>query len=343
MNSICRTAEVLLEFCKLDLMLDNTMDCQSKLVLVCHLMGVAPPVIPDVPAVGGNRQAEPTPGSPVQIRSRNQRAGFAAKQVPEMPINLQQDATHRSLQQPFNHQGTSPSVKAREVTDGIFPEHSLDCYCLTCTSELVATIRFSSLATQAKLWSILGFEDVAKEEFVAGSQLVEFVCSRLRSQIRATKTSSKRLFNIPEALKVSEIWSEHRVFWFQAPFITGLELMLEYAWHLSSLEAKNDSVIEFLNKLKTLLREFYIGPLQDQAVRLATGVEIVLMQFNAVPVVARETTTDANAMSPVVGATPKTPALEPRKPPDIPPPRSVRRNILAVKIDDTITVSLYNI
>ena len=319
-------------------MLDNTIDCQSKLVLVCHLMGVAPPVIPEVAAVGGKKQAEPTPGSPVQIRSRNNRTGFVAKQVPEIPIHLQQDATHRSLQLPFNHQGASPSVKAREVTDGIFPEHSLDCYCLTCTSELVASVRCTALNVQAKLWSVLGFEEVAKEEFLSGYQLVEFICSRLRNPIRATKTSSKRLFNIPEALKISEMWAEHRVQWFQTSFTACMELLLEYSMHLSSLEAKNPLIGECLHQLKRILHEFYVGPLDCQAIKLVTTVKNALVQLNSVPHIPNQLVQEENVSSPIIGMAPKTPALEPRKPPTVPPPRCVRRNLLAVKIDDTITV-----
>ena len=333
-----RTAEVLLEICRLDLILDNTIDCQSKLVLVSHLMGVAPPVVPEVAAVGGKKQAEPSPGLPVQIGSRNNRTGFVAKKVPEIPIHLQQDATHRSLLLPFNHQGASPTVKTRKMTDGIFPTHSLDCYCLTCTSELVATVRCTALNVQAKLWSVKGFEDVAKEEFLSGCQLVEFICSRLRNPIRATNTLSKRLFNVPEALKISEMWAEHRVQWFQTSFTACMELLWEYSMYMSSLEAKNPLIDERLQQLKRIMDEFFVGPLDCQAIKLVTAVNIAHLQLNSAPQILNQLVQEQNFSSPIIAIALKTPALEPRTTPTVPPPRRVRRNLFAFKIDDTITV-----
>ena len=109
-----RTAEALLELCAIDLMLDNTVDCRSKLMLICHLMGVSMPIAADSNSNSIRNQVDTTPITPVVIK-KGRRKGFNAKTINEIPVSVQQDATNRHLQLPFNHDGTSPSTKVREV------------------------------------------------------------------------------------------------------------------------------------------------------------------------------------------------------------------------------------
>jgi len=109
-----RTAEALLELCAIDLMLDNPIDCRSKLMLICHLMGVSMPIATDSNSNSTRNQVDTTPITPVIIK-KGRRKGFNAKTVTEVPVTVQQDVTNRYLQLPFNHDGTSPSTKVREV------------------------------------------------------------------------------------------------------------------------------------------------------------------------------------------------------------------------------------
>lgn len=330
-------------------MLDNTMDCQSKLVLICHLMGMAPPVVPEPPSNSiSAKKPSASPSSPVQIRS-DRRKGYSSKAIPEVPIELQQDATHRSLLLPFNHQGASPKTRAREVvTDGgIFPDHGADCSCLTCSSELVASIRCAVLTVQAKLWSIMGFQDLASDEFLKGARFVRSMCSRLKSTPLkpALKTPAKRLFDVPAASRVSEVWMNHRIHWFQPSLIAGLELIFERAMHLSCIEDQSScEAVGCLSELKSTLYEFCIGPLEHRVMKLVAAMNILCLQTSAVfaaePPVAeiRIEEDDDVIILDSNGYPPKTPALAARKPLEMPPPRRIRRNLLNAKIEDTITV-----
>lgn len=328
------------------------MDCQSKLVLICHLMGMAPPVIPEsIPAVD-NKKPNMSPSSPVEIRS-DRRKGYSSKVVPEAHVQYHQDANHRSLLLPFNHQGASPITKTREVVSdgGIFPEHSADCTCIICTSELVVSIRCTVLTIQAKLWSILGFQDLASEEFLRGDKMFKSICSRLRNPMTkaaAAKTATvKRLFDVPDTSKVSEAWQEQRIHWFQPAFLAGLELFLEHSMHLSSGILENRSqAAQCLLDLKSVLYEMCTGPIEYRLVKLITALHIGLLQLSSSPRISDpppvveiiDTDDDILALD-SCGHPPKTPALGLRKPLDAPPPRRVRRNLLNPVLTDTITVN----
>lgn len=330
-------------------MLDNTMDCQSKLVLICHLMGVAPPVIPDETiANGGKKSLTTTPGSPVQIRA-DRRKGITSRKVPEIPIQLEQDSTNRMLLLPLNHLGASPSTKAREVSDGIFPEHSTECVCLICSGELVSAIRCTAVLVQAKLWSFMGFHELALEDFVKGQILVQSICSRLKSSAKpvTTKTSSKRLFDVPDCLKVNEMWALHKVHWFQPSVITGLELLLEHVMHRSVTESASFQPAESLASVKSVLYELYMGPLEHRAIKLMSAITLissVVPRKLSIMLTPEPSTKDNDDEDDSViilegGFPPKTPAFGLRKPLELPAPRRVRRNLMNVKIEDTITVS----
>lgn len=329
-------------------MLDNTMDCQSKLVLICHLMGMAPPLIPESSA-SVTKKPNASPSSPVQIRS-DRRKGYTTKTVPEIPIQLHQDATHRSLLLPFNHQGASPATKTREVlTDGgIFPDHSIECVCLICSSELMASIRFAVLTVQAKLWSIMGFQDLASDEFLKGIRLVKSIASRLRNHINkpvVLKTPAKRLFDVPDTPKIiKDLWLDQKVHWFQSTVVAGLELMLERSMHLSCVEDKNTSVAESLTELKSLMYELFTGPLEHRMMKLVCGIGILMQTSSDSSLVQAKTRVEIQEEEESIivldsgGYAPKTPAVGLRKPMEMPPPRRLRRNLNKAKIDDTITV-----
>lgn len=337
-----RTAEALLELCSIDLILDNTMDCQSKLVLICHLMGVAPPIVPEGENI--NKKSVATPASPVEIRS-DRRKGITARNVPEVPIQVQQDATHRMLQLPLNHQGTSPTTKAREISDGIFPEHVSECICLTCSGELVTSIRCTTVMIQAKLWSLMGFQELATEDFIKGSQLIQSICSRLKNLTKPVtgKTSSKKLFDVPNDLKINEVWAQNKIRWFQTTVISCMELLLEYVLHRSVTEPSTIQPTEFLAPIKSILYELYVGPLDHRVMKLTSVVALVSLQQPLVTLTPEPNSNACDEDNDVIvldgGLPPKTPALGLRKPIEVPAPRRVRRNLMATKIDDTITVS----
>ena len=327
------------------------MDCQSKLVLICHLMGVAPPVVPDETIANGGKKSitVTTPGSPVQIRT-DRRKGIAARKVPEIPIQLEHDSTHRTLMLPLNHLGTSPTTKAREVSDGIFPEHNTECVCLICSGELVSAIRCTAVLIQAKLWSFMGFHELALEDFIKGQHLVQSICSRLKipTKTLSTKTSSKRLFDVPDCLKISETWAQHKIHWFQPSVITGMELLLEHVMHRSVTESANFQPTESLASVKSILYELYLGPLEHRVMKLMSAISIISSVVPLKPSVMltpEQPSQDKNDEDDDVvildgGFPPKTPAFGLRKPLELPAPRRVRRNLMAVKMEDTITVSL---
>lgn len=335
-----RTAEALLELCNVDLMQDSTMDCQSKLILICHLMGVAPPVILDAEATTKGKKSVGSPTSPVEIR-RDRQKGISSRKVPEIPIQLHQDATHRKLLLPFNHQGASPNTKAREVSSGIFPEHSPECTCLTCSGELITAIRCSTLAIQAKLWSCMGLKELATEDFLKGSDLIQSVYARLKI---SSKPSSKRLFEMPNDLKISDIWTRHKVHWFQPPIITGLELLVEYAFHQAVNECTAARPDEYLALIKTIMYDLYLGPTEHRAMKLTSAIVFLSLQDWSVAVTPEPPSNDVpdDAEDVVIsdsGLPPKTPALGLRKPIELVVPQRLRRNLMGTKKDDTITVS----
>lgn len=315
-------------------------------------MGVAPPVIPDseniAPSAG--KKSFETPASPVQLKT-DRRKGIASRNVPEIPIQVQQDATQRALQLPLNHQGTSPNTKAREVSDGIFPQHISDCICLICSGELTMSIRIAALSVQSKLWSLLGFQDLATEDFLKGRQLVQSICSRLRSSTKpvAAKKSSKRLFEVPDCLKINETWAQYKMHWFQPPVVTGMELFLENAMHRLVTESTTIPLSELLDPVKAVMYDFYLGPLEHRVMKLTSAIATISLQQptcfttpeQKCKIMVEEEDDDIIILE--GGLAPKTPAFGLRKPLEIPAPRRVRRNLMAVKIDDTITVSSNNL
>ena len=317
-------------------MIDSTMDCQSKLLLICHMMGVAAPVAPEAPSTGAEKHSW-TPPSPVEIRAER-RNRTAARKVPEVEIQIEQDATHRILKEPLNHGGTSPTTRAREVTSGVFPEHSLDCLCLTCTSELVMSVRCSMLTIQAKLWSQLGFQELANEEFIKGYQMVLTLCARMRPPAKITSKPSKRLFEVPEGPKINEMWNSQKTQWLQLPLVTGLELMLEHCMHSAAVNSGKNS--DETSKLKTVLTEFYQGPLEHRMMKLVSAVCVEEYRNERVSIAPEMLDCNAADDSIVIldGTPPKTPASVQSRP-EVPPPRRNRRNIFGTKIDDTITVN----
>lgn len=346
--SVLRTAEALLELCHIDLMLDNTMDCQSKLVLICHLMGVAPPIVPESETkVSVGKKSFETPISPVQIRS-DRRKGTAARKVPEVPIQGNQDATQRMLQLEFNHQGASPNTKAREICDGIFPEHVSGCVCLSCSGELVMSIRCAALLVQSKLWSFMGFHDLATEDFHRGQQLVQSISCRLKSSTKtiATKSSAKRLFDVPDGLSTNEIWAQYKLQWFQPPVVTCMELLLENAMHRLVTNSANVEIDESLAPVKAVMYEFYLGPLEHRVMKLTSAIAVVStqqpVQFFTPEQKCKSTAHDEEDDEDIIilegDQVPKTPAFSLRKPIEVPAPRRIRRNLMGIKIDNTITI-----
>ncbi|XP_057379312.1 uncharacterized protein LOC130701372 [Daphnia carinata] len=343
--SVLRTAEALLELCHIDLMLDNTMDCQSKLVLICHLMGVAPPIVPESEtAVSIGKKSFETPISPVQIRS-DRRKGTAARKVPEVPIQGHQDATQ--LMPQFNYQGASPNTKAREICDGIFPEHVSGCVCLTCSGELVMSIRCAALLVQSKLWSFMGFHDLATEDFQRGQQLVQSISCRLKSSAKtvATKSSAKRLFDVPDCLSTNEIWAQYKMQWFQPPIVTCMELLLENAMHRLVTNCAHVEIEELLAPVKTVMYEFYLGPLEHRVIKLTSAIAVASLQqpaqFFTPEQKCKSTAQDEENEDVIIlegDQVPKTPAFSLRKPLDVPAPRRVRWNLMGTKIDATITI-----
>ena len=315
-------------------------------------MGVAPPVIPEseniAPSAG--KKSFETPSSPVQIKT-DRRKGIAARNVPEIPILVQQDATQRALQLPLNHQGASPTTKAREVSDGIFPQHISDCICLTCTGQLIMSIRIAALSVQSKLWSLLGFQELANEDFLKGHQLVQSVCSRLRSSTKSVtvKNSSKRLFDMPDCLKINEAWAQYKMHWFQPPVVTGMELFLENAMHRLVTEATTITLSDLLDPVKAVMYDFYLGPLEHRVMKLTSGIAIISLQQPTCFTTPEQKCKfmveeeDDEVIILEGNLAPKTPAFSLRKPLEIPAPRRVRRNLMAVKVDDTITVSSINL
>ena len=326
-------------------MLDNTIDCQSKLVLICHLMDVAPLMFPE-PVDGSKRPNAASPASPVAIRS-DRRRGIAARKVPEAAIPVQLDATHRFLQMPYMHQGASPTTKTREISGGVFSDHLTDCICFTCTSELITSIRCASLLVQAKLWSCMGFHDQASEDFLKGQHYVETVCARLKNAEKNVPAltnkknqMSKRLFDVPEGLDVKKIWSNLKMRWFQPAVITGMELLLEHVMHRVVNREISFPVKDPLIPLKTVLYQVYTGPLQHRVMKLISGMALLYLPDTSV----QHRTPDSGSRMLAVesqvaqnGSAPKTPALGLRKPIEMPAPRRVRRN-LSASIGNTITV-----
>lgn len=320
-------------------MLDNMMDCQSKLILICHLMGVAPPLVPNAGTGSADaKKPNATPSSPVEIRvERRPRA--PARKVPEIEIQVQQDATHRIIQLPFNHRGASPTTKARELTDGIFPEHSLDCVCLSCTSELVTSVRCSILMIQAKLWSFLGLQEVASEEFAKGNQIVQTLCARMRSTTKTSLKHSKRLFEVPDGPKINELWTSHKSHWLQPALLTGLELMLEQSMYSAVVNTGQHA--DVMSKLKAIIFELYLGPLEQRMIKLTSVLCLGNSETTRVSVTPEILNCDSADDSVVVldgGSTPKTPPCVAKQPVEAPAPRRNRRNIFGIKVDDTITV-----
>lgn len=301
-------------------------------------MGVAPPVIIDVETTVGAKKSDGSPTSPVEIRS-DRRRGIFSRKIPEIPIQLHQDATHRELHLPFNHQGASPNTKAREVSGGIFPEHSPECTCLTCSGELVTAIRCATLAVQAKLWSCMGLKELATEDFLKGSVLIQSVCARLKM---TAKPSSKRLFELPNELKISEMWTRYKVLWFQPYIITCLELLVEYAFHQAVNKSSAVRPIEYLAPVKAIMYELYLGPTEYRAMKLTSAM--VFLSLQPCPTVVTPEPKPIDDEDDVVvisdgNLLPKTPALGLRKAIELAGPRRVRRNLMATKIDDNITVS----
>lgn len=322
-------------------MIDSVMDCQSKLLLICHMMGVVAPVVPEAQAKSlGVDKLGWSPPSPVEIRSER-RNRTAARKVPEVGIQVEQDATHRTLKEPYNHGGASPTTRAREVTGGIFPEHSLDCLCLTCTSELVTSVRCFMITIQAKLWSHLGFQELANDEFIRGYQMVLTLCARLRPPTKSSSKPSKRLFEVPEGPKINEMWNSQKAQWLQLPLVTGLELMVEHCMYSAVLNSGKKS--DETSKVKTILTEFYQGPLEHRMIKLVSAMCVEEYRNERVFIAPEMLDCSAADDSVVVldGTPPKTPANVQSRPVEVPPPRRNRRNIFGTKVDDTITVSLF--
>jgi hypothetical protein len=204
---------------------------------------------------------------------------------------------------------------------------------------------------QSKLWSLLGFQELANEDFLKGHQLVQSICSRLRSSTKsvAVKSSSKRLFNVPDCLKINEAWAQYKINWFQPPIVTGMELLLENAMHRLVTEPTNITSSELLTPVKAVMYEFYLGPLEHRVIKLTSAIAIISLQQPATSFVTPEQKCksmieeeDEDIIILEGGLAPKTPAIGLRKPLEIPAPRRVRRNLMATKVDDTITVSSTN-
>lgn len=324
-------------------MLDNTIDCQSKLVLICHLMGVAPPLVPHSARVSDGKKSFETPISPVQIKP-DRRKGTAARKVPEVPIQGHHDATQPMLQLAFNHQGASPNTKAREIHDGIFPEHVTGCICLTCSSELVMSTRCAAQSVQSKLWSVMGFQELATEGFDTGHQLAQSMYSRLKCLPKtALKSSSKRLFDVPDCLNINDTWARYKVQWFQPAVLTSMELLLENAMH-RLVTSYDTAPLDSLTPVKAVMYEFYLGPVEHRVMKLTSAMAVVSVQQPSrfftpeVKCTAPDDEEDDDVIILEEDQVPKTPAFGLRKPLDVPVARRVRRNLMATKIDDTVTV-----
>ena len=347
-----RTAEILLELCNIDLVLDNTMDCQSKLVLICHLMGVPNPVRPTELPSGVKTPISGRPTSPVFIHANDRpRRGYQSKKVPETSVPVQQDATNRFLQVPFMNQGASPTTKVRELCSGLFPDHSTDCYCITCSSELVFVVRCSAFMIQAKLWSVLGFHNEADEEFQRGQQFVQSLCSRMR--VAKANKAAVNLFNAPTQLKLQNAWNDRKVEWLQSVILSVADLILEQSIHCGAYE-KCDEAMELLEQGKEFLLNFFIGPIEHRG--LKTIAKLNLIRCNLTDREAEEkhlqiedSEDEVLVLEPTSQTTlaPKTPAPSCRRMADAAPPIQKRfgrqSRPKTIDLDSPITITVINI
>jgi hypothetical protein len=103
---------------------------------------------------------------------------------------------------------------------------------------------------------------------------------------------------------------------------------------------------ELLDPVKAIMYEFYLGPLEHRVMKLTSAIATISLQQPATCFLTPEQkckSTEKEDDDDVIilegDLAPKTPAIGLRKPLEIPAPRRVRRNLMAVKVDDTITVS----
>ena len=324
-------------------MLDNVIDCRSKLVLICHFMG-APVPAPTQPDSSNENDPLPmnstTPIKPEKEKSR--RRGFKGKTVPDVGVVLEADATNRHLQllDPRNLQlqGTSPSTKIRQIntdTDGLFPTHTIDCQCLTCSSQLVSSVRCATVTVQARLCSIQGFDQLAEDEFRNGCLYVQTLCSRLRHTSTAqdlknpkkSKDSSRKLFDGDHSGTCSmktendELWCQWKVFWFSDTLLSMMELMLELVVHRTDAD-QPEKANEAIQELESILFEFFVGPVEHRTMKLVATMKLVRLRLELIrsmpassSTTVKEDIVDSDIILEVSNASvPKTPAHALRRP-----------------------------
>jgi hypothetical protein len=150
-------------------------------------------------------------------------------------------------------------------------------------------------------------------------------------------------------LKINETWAQYKMHWFQPPVVTGMELFLENAMHRLVTESTTIPLSELLDPVKAVMYDFYLGPLEHRVMKLTSAIATISLQQptcfttpeQKCKIMVEEEDDDIIILE--SGLAPKTPAFGLRKPLEIPAPRRVRRNLMAVKIDDTITVSSNNL
>ena len=238
------------------------------------------------------------------------------------------------------------------MSDGIFPQHSIDCQCLTCSSELIAAIRCATFSIQAKLWSIQGFVIESEDEFRKGCHLVQILCARLRHS-KEKKSGVKKLFDLPNSLHIGDTWFQGKVKWFRDAHLAMVELMLELVVHCASVD-ETEKAGETINELQNILFEFFVGPIEHRAMKLIATMKLLRLQLDAMeaePVQqsssSLENQQDEGVILEAYGSgtpaiVPKTPAHSLRRPNEIPigPKRFFRRNLLDEAADSPITITV---
>lgn len=238
------------------------------------------------------------------------------------------------------------------MSDGIFPQHSIDCQCLTCSSELIGAIRCATFSIQAKLWSIQGFVNESEDEFRKGCHYVQTICSRLRHS-KGKKAGVKKLFDLGNSLNTGDAWFEGKTMWFRDTHLAMMELMLELVIHRTSVH-QTEKANETIDELQSILFEFFVGPIEHRAMKLTATIKLLQLQLDAVetePVQQSLSSLENQLDDDVIpeacgreapGIVPKTPAHSLKRPNEVPirPKRFFRRNLLDQAADSPITITV---
>ena len=250
---VLRTAQILLELSSIDLALESTVDCQSKLVLVCHSMGSAV-------SLSDRRETGKKVGK-----------GYDSKCMPDtVEEPLAAGMVNRYLQLPDMNQGTSPSTRVRHLASSpLFGDHKVECSCLTCTSELVLSVRCTTFKVQAKLWSLMSHDNEAELEFNRGAQLMEWFLSKLHSP-KSRKLKGRDLFqsNRTELMDLEEYWRRGQIGWLQPTVLAFMELACEHGLHIGGGAGECVRATAQVDQTIRILTEFYRGPLDCRILRV---------------------------------------------------------------------------